>query len=218
MPIRNTQPEKGGCLKKLGCGCLVVVILLIAGSFFVYQNTKAIMAALSSEYTEPAPMELPAAHVPDAELAATSQRWDAFAKAVRSGQGEAAELSLTAREINALIQRSPAWAGKVYVHIENDRIRSDISAPLGDLIKTDSFKGRWLNGSAGFRVSTVGGQPVVFLDSLSVRGKSAPNSFLKAVRSRNLAEDAFNNPKYADVMRRIESIDVLDDRLVIKAK
>ena len=214
MPIRNVPQNEGGCLKKLGCGCLVVIILFIIGGVFAYQGLKT----LAVQKTETAPVELPAIAISAAEQNAVAQRWSTFVKAVRSGQGDAAELSLTAQEINALIQRSPKWAGRIYVHIEDDRIRSDASIPLGELTKAASLKGRWLNGSAGFSVNTVGGRPVVFLDSLTVRGKPASSSFLNAVRSRNLAEGALNNPKYADVMRRIESIDVRDDRLVIKAK
>ena len=214
MPIRNVPQKEGGCLKKLGCGCLVVIGLLVTGGVFAYQGLKALVI----RQTEPAPIELPTVAMSAAEQSAVAQRWDAFAKAVRSGQGDAAELSLTAQEINALIQRSPEWAGRVYVHIADDRIKSDVSLPLGELVKVKAFKGRWLNGSAGLNVNTVGGRPVVFLDSLTVRGKPASSSFLEAVRSKNLAERALDNPKYADVMRRIESINVRDDRLVIKAK
>ena len=216
MPIRNVQQKEGGCLKKLGCGCLVAIALLIGGGIATYLGAKTIVTKIAA-YTEADPMELPAVDMPQADQNAVFQRIDAFTKATNGGQA-GGELSLTAPEINALIQRSPAWAGRVYIRIEDDRILGDVSIPVGELVKIDAFKGRWLNGSAGLVVNTVSGRFMVFIDSLNVRGKTVPDVALSQIRSKNLAEELLKNPKSASVLQKLESVTVRDDRLVIKAK
>ncbi len=115
-----------------------------------------------------------------------------------------------------LIQNEPAVSNKLHVAIDGDRIQSDVSIPLEDF--GGYFKGRWLNGSASFRVDTAAGRLLVFMDSLSVRGKAVPDQFMAAIRSKNLAEKAFENPKSAEVLQKIDSIAVRDGKLVIKAK
>jgi hypothetical protein len=216
--VESAQPKKNGCFKRFGIGCLTVIVLLAVGSFFAYRGAKAFVVKATAEYTETAPAQLPAVEMPEAEKAALFQRVDAFAQAVRAGQ-PAPELSLTAREVNALIQRSPDLAGKVYVYIEDGRIRGDTSIPLEEIAPVGILKGRWLNGSASFTVDTVAGRIVVFIDSLSVRGKPVSAHVMGALRSKNLAEKASEkNPKTAAMLQKLDAVAVRGDRLVIKAK
>ena len=209
------QKKKGGCGKKLAIGCFTVILLLAAGSFFAYRGVKGFVSKLTSEYAETAPAALPVVQVPEAEKAELFQRVEAFTKAIQAG-GAVPDLTLTAQDINVLIQKTPQLANKVYVTLEGDRIQGDASIPLEEF---GSFlKGRWLNGSAGFRVETAAGRLVVFMDSLSVRGKPVPEQFMGTIRTRNLAEKAFENPKVAAVLEKLESVTVRDGKLVIKAK
>lgn len=215
MSHDGTRPKKGGCFKKFCIGCLTVLVLMAVGSFFAYRGAKTLVTKMTADYTAAAPAELPAVQVPDAERDALAQRVASFAKAVREGL-PAPDLALTARDLNVLIQNEPAVSNKLHVAIDGDRIQSDVSIPLEDF--GGYFKGRWLNGSASFRVDTAAGRLLVFMDSLSVRGKAVPDQFMAAIRSKNLAEKAFENPKSAEVLQKIDSIAVRDGKLVIKAK
>jgi hypothetical protein len=67
-------------------------------------------------------------------------------------------------------------------------------------------------------VDTVGGRLVVFIDALSVRGKPVPEKVLNALKSKNLAENASENPQLAEVLQKLDSVAVRGDRLVIRAK
>jgi len=160
-------------------------------------------------------MPLPAVQVSEAEKAALFQRVDAFSKAVREGQS-VPDLTLSAQDINVLIQKSPALVNKVHIAIDGDRLRGDASVPLEEF--GGFFKGRWLNGSAVFRVDTAAGRLVVFMDTLTVRGKALPDQLMNAIRSRNLAEKAFENPKAAAVLQKLDSVAVRDGKLFVKAK
>ena len=207
--------KKGGCGKKLAIGCFTVLLLLAVGGFLAYRGAKHVVVKLTAEYSDTAPSALPSVQMPEAEKAALYQRVDAFSKAIRAGQS-VPDLTLSAQDLNALIQKTPAWANKVYVNIDGDRLTGEASIPLEEF--GAMFKGRWLNGSASFRVNTVAGRLVVFIDTLSVRGKPVPDQFMSAIRSRNLAEKVAEEPKTAEVLQKLDSVSVRDGQLVIKAK
>lgn len=209
------QKKKSGCGKKLAIGCFTVIVLLAAGSFFAYRGATALAAKLTAEYADTAPAVLPAVEASEADKAALFQRVDAFAKAVQAGQ-PTPELTLSAQDINVLIQKSPQLANKLYVTLDGDRIQGEASFPLEEL--GGLFKGRWLNGAASFRVDTAAGRLVVFMDSLSVRGKPLPEALMSTVRTKNLAEKAMENPQAAAALHKLDSVKVSDGKLVIKAK
>lgn len=212
------QKKKSGCGKKLAIGCLTVIALAVVGGFLGYRGVKGFIHKLADQYTENAPAQLPTVEVSEQEAAALLERVDAFSKALKAG-GTVSELSLTARDINVLIQKNPGWSstgGKVYVTIENDRLHGEASIPLDKL--GGFLKGRWLNGSGTFRVETAAGRLLVFMDSLSVRGKPVPEQFMAGIRNKNLAEDATKKPESATLLQKLDSITVRDGKLNIKSK
>ncbi len=217
MSREDSEAKKGGCLKKAGIGCLTVIVLLAIGGFFIFRTAKSTLMRMTAECTDATATELPVVQISESEQCALLERVDAFAKAVKAGES-GRTLSLTGREINALIQKSPDLAGRLYVTIEGDRIRGDASIPLDRLISLDMVKGRWLNGSVGLSVSTVSGRFVVFMDSLSVRGKAVPDQVMAAIRSKNLAERALEHPKAAQILQHIEKVTVANGRMVIEAR
>jgi len=217
MSRERTDVKKGGCLKKVGIGCLTLVILLVLGGVLVHRMAKSAVTRLAALYTDTAPTDLPKFQMADGEKRALFERVDAFAKAVKAGKSDQT-LSLSARDINALIQNSPELAGRLVVEIEDERIRGDASFPLDQLSSLDPLKGRWLNGSVGLSVSVVAGRPVVFMETLTVRGKPVPEQLMSAIRSRNLADQAIKNPKAAQILQHIEKVTVEDRRVVIESK
>ena len=210
--------KKSGCGKAFGIGCLTVILLIAVGGFFAYRGGKVFLSKLADQYTATAPAALPSVEVSDQEAGALLQRVEAFSKALKEG-GAVPELELSARDINVLIQKNPAWssmAGKVYVTIENDRLHGDASIPLDQV--GGLLKGRWLNGAGTFRVETAAGRLLVFMDALSVRGKAVPEQFMAGIRSKNLAEEATKKPETAALLERLDSVTVRDGKLRIKSK
>ena len=214
----SDTPNKGGCGKVLGVGCLTVIALLAVGGFFVYRNFDKLVARVTAEYVSDKPAEMPVLKVTEQEKADLAKRVDAFTRSLKAG-ASGQELTLTSRDINALIQKNPGWAesgGRAYVTLDGDKIRGDVSLPLDKL--GASFKGRWLNGSGTFRVETAAGRLLVFMDTLSVRDKTVPDKFMAGLRNKNLAEDAAKNPKNAEFLAKIESVSVREGKLRIRAK
>ncbi len=221
FPIEAEPKKKGGCGKAVGIGCLVVVLLAAVGGFVAARGISRFVTSLSAKYTADAPVSLPTVEATEQEVAAVKARVDSFAKAVRAGQG-GQELSLDSRDINILIQKHPAWAkagGRLHVELDGDRIKGEASLPLDDFGRFfKALKGRWLNGSATFRVETAAGRLLVFMDALSVRGAPVPDSMMAGIRAKNLAEEFAKKPEQAAVLDKLESVAVRDGRLIVRSK
>ena len=56
------------------------------------------------------------------------------------------------------------------------------------------------------------------MDTLSVRGKPLPDSFMAGLRGKNLAEQAANDVKTAEFLSKVERLYVRDGTLHILSK
>src|SRR5262249_30518452 len=142
-----------------------------------------------------------------------------FQDAVRTGR-PTQPLTVSSDEINAFIQTDPNLArvkGKLYVTIEGDRLKGQVSIPLDDL-GLRLFKGRYLNGSGIFAVGLQNGNLVVTPDVLIVKGKPLPAVYMDKIRSQNLAENLNNNPRASVGLNHLQEIRVSDGRLVLVPK
>ena len=227
MSDQATPPPPA--VKRRGCffyGCitvLVVVVLMgIAGFFAVRYGLKQ-LAAFVAQYTETNPMTLPVVQMSSAESAELNKRVSAFNDAL-AAQKTTPPLALSGKEINALIADSPAWRqlkGKLYVTVEGDQIKGQVSIPMDDLGKMPGLsrlKGRFLNGSASLKVSLQDGTLFVTMHSLEVKGQSPPENIMAQLRAQNLAQNIYNDPKGAELIRKLESIDVKEGKITLKAK
>lgn len=52
MSRERTDTKKGGCLRKVGIGCLTLVILLAVGGVLVYRTARSTVTRLAARYTE----------------------------------------------------------------------------------------------------------------------------------------------------------------------
>jgi len=218
MSESQEQKKKSGCAKGCAAGCATLILLAVAGGFLIYLGYSKLVNIVKTEYAATAPAKLPSVTVSAQETAELFKRVDAFSRAVREGQS-GQELTLTSRDINVLIQKSPSWSAlsdKVYVTLEDTRIHGDASIPLGAYL--GALKGCWLNGSGTFRVETAAGRLLVFMDALSVRDKPVPEKFMAGIRSKNLAEDATKKPETAALLQKLDSVAVRDGKLHIKSK
>lgn len=214
----SDEPVKKG----RGCffyGCLtlvVVVVLALLGMFF---GTRYVINQAVQRYTEPAPIVLPKVDISAAEAAAVQERFKAFRTAIENGK-PAEVLTLTEKELNALIAGSPDFAmlkDKVYLSIDQDQIKGQISFPL-DQFPIGKVKGRYLNGTAGFGVSLDNGILLVTLQSLEVKGEPVPDQFMMQMRQQNLAQNAYKEVKTAEILKKLQSIEVRDGRIVVKPR
>lgn len=215
MSEEMTKTNKRGCGKGIAIGCASILVLAAIGGFFAYRGIKGFIAEMTEKYTYTTPLELPRVDVSEDEAKAVLERLDIFTKALNQ-KGQPSALVLTARDINVLIHRHPGWtnmAGKVYVTIEEDRLHGQVSIPLDDV--GDMFTGRYLNGSAVFRIDMSAGRLLVFIDSVIVGETAIPEEFMSALRAKNLAEDVNKDPDSTELLQKLDSITVRDGSLSI---
>jgi hypothetical protein len=208
------KPRKGclfyGCLS--GAVCLVVILL--AFLLGLHQLKQMV-----NFYTDTNPAPLPTVQMTPAEIDQLKQRIENFQDAVRSGR-PTSPLSLTADEINAFIQTDPnstRFKGKLYVTIEGNRVKGQVSFSLDDL-GLRIFRGRYLNGSGVFAVSLQNGNLVVTPDVLVVKGRPLPGVYMDKFRSQNLAESLNNNPKASVAFKHLQEIRINDGKLILVPK
>ena len=203
----ETPKKKGGCLKALGCGCLVVILLVVGGGFGLVFGIRNAVTDTESRILSQVNADKK-----------VSERADSFVQSVSDGKS-ARTLVLTSADINSLIQNHPSGAelaGKVYVSIENDKVKGQVSVPLDEA--GWFFKGRHFNGSCSFSVAVTSGRLFIFVEALEVKGKQAPDWFMEAFSSENLAKNANTDPDLAEVLQKLESITVKDNAIYIVPK
>lgn len=212
--ITSPAPKRRGCLFY---GCLTAIVLLLLAGLMAFLAVRFVRNKLDA-YTDTQPMKLPKVEMTDTEYQNLQERVKSFG--VTLDQGKPGEpLMLNEREINALIARSEnakAFADKVYVSVNGNEVKGQVSIPLSGLGWLGN--GRYLNGEAVFKVSLENGVLIVTAQSVKVKGSSLPESFMSQLRQENLAKDAYKDPKHAEAIRKFDSIQVEDNRVVVKAR
>jgi hypothetical protein len=218
-PESQQPPRQRGCFFY---GCIIASILMVLvlilvglGVYFGYR----FFTQLVEQYTATAPRELPKVAMPADQRTSLQKRVEEFGKAVEDGK-TVEPLVLTGDDLNALIEEAPAFAelkGKVYVKIEGDELKGQVSFPL-EKFGLAMLKGRYLNGEADLKASLNNGVLIVTLDSIEVNGKRVPEEAMTNLRQENLAKDAYKNPKHAEILRKLESLEINDGKIIIKVR
>ena len=201
-----------GCIIAVVLVVLVVAIALMGGYYVYHRLTQAVLP-----YTSEAPMELPKVELTEAQSEAIRQRFKEFKQALDTGK-PVEPLILTADDINCLITDDPNFKGHVFVTIEDDKLKGQVSIPLDAFLLVPAFRGRYLNGSAELKVALVNGILVVTADSIEVKGKPLPPKTMAAMRGQNLARNAANNPQNAKVLGKLDSIQIKDGKVIVTAR
>lgn len=206
------EPRRGrGCLF---WGCLVTailfLILLIGVPLGIYFGAKHLVGKLTTD--EPA--EIAVVELPEEELTELNLRFEAFGEAVQ-GDEAPADLELTAREINGLINQNEDFRGRVFVRIKDGQIGGDIVMPMD---KLPGGRGRFLNATVDFEVSMEAGQLVVVLNGATVNGTSIPQQVLDEFGNENLAQELMKDEEVARVLSKFDSLEITGDRILLRAK
>ena len=208
------KPRRGcffyGCMG----GAAALLIILVAFLLGLYQLKRML-----NNYTDTRPALLPSVHMTPEQIDQLKQRVENFQDAVRSGR-PTPPLELSSDDINAYIQTDPNLAkikGKLYVTIEGDRLKGQLSFPL-DNVGLRIFRGRYLNGDGIFALSLHNGALVLTPESLEVKGKPVPGIYMDRLRSENLAESLNNNPRASVALSHLQEVRLTDGKLVLIPK
>jgi len=213
-------PRQRGCFFY---GCIIASVLALLVAILVatvmYLGFRFLNQAVE-EYTSTTPRELPKVEMAPEKRQILKDRVEAFRKAVEVGT-PIEPLELNSDDLNAMIEENPKLKGKIYVKIEGKEIKGQVSFPLDAFAEVPllgMFKGRYLNGEAALKASLEDGLLLVTLDSFEVNGKRPPENVMTNLRQQNLAKDAFDDPKAAAILRKLESLEVKDGKIILKVR
>jgi hypothetical protein len=186
----------------------MVALVLCAGigGYWFVSNQVA-------KYTSETPVKLPTVEFTPEQLVELEDRLARFKTTIDEGNTPEEDLVLTAEEINALIGKEEKLRGRVFVKIEDGQVTGDLSVPTDVL---PGGKGRFFNGSATFDVSMEGGVLIVTLADAEVNGEPVPQQVVDGMSRENLAKDLYKDPQNAKFIRRVESVSVEDDKIILK--
>ena len=216
MSDEINPPKKRGCLF-YGCLSLTVIaLLMVILGIFGYYFFKSTSKRWIQDYTETAPAEIEKVEYARDQMDALRVRVAGFKEALDRGTN-LLELLLTADDLNALINGERELKDKLFVRIDNDKIKGEVSMPLQDL---GPFKlnGRYLNGTASFKVAMKNGVLDVRLLDVQVKGKPLPAMVLNEFKKNNLAQDYQKDPKIAADIARFETVQITNGTVILRNK
>ena len=211
----QTTKRRRGCLH-FGCiaGAVLMLVMLIGGLVGLYYAKK-----MFNDFTDTKPAPLPAVQISPAEWDGLQRRVDAFRDAIKTDK-PTDPLSLTADEVNALLQKDPdfsAFKGKLFVTFEADQLKGQLSLPMEE-VGLSIFKGRYLNGTGSFSLSLHRGQVELHTLSFVVKNKRVPEVYMEQIRKHNFAENFNRTPRTRAALDRLKEIKVHESKLVVIPK
>jgi hypothetical protein len=216
MSNESNPPKQRGCLF-YGCLSLSILgLLAIVLGVVAYFWVKSTTARWIRDYTDTAPAPIEKVQYSPAQMDALNARVAAFKDALEKGKGTT-ELVLTAEDLNALIAKQKDLADRLFIRMDEDNIKGDISFPLPD-IGPFKLKGRYLNGTAAFKVALENGSLDVRLQDVLVKGKPLPGVFFNELKKQNLAKDAQQDPQTAGDIQKFESIRITNSSVILRNK
>src|ERR1700679_2457080 len=157
-PLQPVPKQRGcffyGCIIASILAVLFAILLAVIG-FLGYR----LFNQLIDQYTSTTPQTLPKVEMPAEQVTTLKDRVEAFRKAVEAGT-PTEPLVLTSDDLNALIEDNPELKGVIYVKVEKDEVKGQISLPL-DKLNFGMVRGRYLNGEADFKASLSDGVLIV---------------------------------------------------------
>ena len=214
--MADPQPKaRKGCLFYLGIIGVISLVMLALGAFFGLRYAKGLV----NELTDTRPVPVPTVQLPEAQMFQLHDRVATFRDGVRDGD-PVEPLELTADELNALIATDPAMTllkNHLFVMINSNQLSAQISFPAED-IGLMRLQGRYVNATGVFDVSIKTNELQIMAESLSVRGKPVPRNIMREVAAENLADRFNQDPKASAGLRKLQSVEVKDGKLIIVPK
>lgn len=206
-----------------GCAILVIMVLTFAGivTWMIYSGIEQ-DRQIATFTTENAPA-LPTLDVSDAGKAALKTKLATFAESV--AKGDAAQLSLTVAEANALlILAADAGIGEDKESLSyREMLRftgfdpkatvanGNLRMPVNKLPWADGDK-RYLVGSSSFKPAVENGSFSLKMETISVPGKSVSEGFVNNMKSMDwLSLAKQKDTKIADTLKKVSAVHVTED-------
>jgi hypothetical protein len=210
--------------KSLGCfarGCLILIVFGIvlaiacfAGLYWGFERHSAIVHGIywlaKTRSIAEAPASVPEFVPSDEQIQTAEERWQDFEQKARAGQ--AAEIELTADDINSLIavNRNARW--KAFVSIERNRLQLRASIPLGEFLGRPNW---YFNGDIAIQLNRAQLLEHLDLSQIAVNNEPVPKNLLSwKYHSRRLQDYIGDFRNDYD----IGTIEIRDGKLILRSR
>ena len=219
----NTWVEAPPRKKGMGCfarGCLILlvfaIVLAIACSAGMYWGIHRHSALFYGSYwlakthsIAEVPKPVPEFSGSDQQIQSVRERWEDFEQNTRAGQP--AQIELTADDINALVSTSADVRGKVFLSIEGNQLRLQISVPIGGFLGRPGY---YFNGDVTIELNGAQLADNPQLRRVVVNGEQVPSDFLNwKYQSRQLREYVADYRNAYD----IGTIEIRDGKVILRS-
>lgn len=212
----------------MGCftqGCLILLVVCVVvgigvgvAAWFVYSQTV-------DTFTSTQPADVKIEQPSDAAFQAAENQLNQLRQAALDNKESTIEFS--SADINALIARDSNFSGirgKGRVNIANSIVTMEVSTPLSS-VPLPRIRNRWFNGQVRFGLAYTLDQFVFDGKSAEANGHELPASvFFSFTPSFNKSfNESFQrglreHPQNATFWKRIKSVQVQDDKLIVTTK
>ena len=191
----------------IGLGGIVLLGILAVVLLFGYARS------LVRNYTASSPVPIAKAQPDPQRLKELGERWNEFAKAIKSRQNPP-PFAITADDINLVLAQNKGVRDNVHFVITNDQLLAEFSAPL-DQIGPKQLKGRYLNGVAKINVALPDGWLNVNVASAQANGQPVPGWLLKRVQRENLLRELEKNNELVNLFHELENIQITNGQIIL---
>jgi hypothetical protein len=220
----NTWVEAPPRRKGLGCfarGCLILVVFAIvlgiacfAGMYWGFQRNSALFHGIywltKAHAIANAPVAIPEFAASDPQTQSVHECCEEFEQKAHAGQPS--ELELTADDINTLIATNQEARGKVFVSIEENRLRCQTSVPLGEFIGRSGY---YFNGDVTTELKGVEPLENPQLNRIVVNNEAVPTDLLNwKYRSKRLRDYLAGYRNESGV----GTIEIRDGKVILKSR
>ena len=134
-----------------------------------------------------------------------------------SEQGAKREVSLSERELNALLAKNTDLADKLVIDLSEGLASGKLLVPMDEDFPI--LGGKTLKITAGIVLDYANQRPVIKLRGVSIMGVPIPNSWLGGMKNVDLINEFGQDAGFwKDFSKGIEHINVSDGKLTIKLK
>ena len=220
----NTWVEAPPRRRGLGCfarGCLMLLIFAIvlaiacfAGMYWGLHRHSALFygsywLAKTRSIAE-TPAAVPEFNGSDQQTQRVRERWQDFEQKTRAGQ--AAEIELSADDINALIATTEGARGKVLASIDGDHLRLQATMPIGGFLGRPGY---YFNGDVIIELKGAQALDNPQFSRITINGEQVPTDFLNwKYRSRQLREYLAEQRNAYDV----DTIEIRDGKVILRSR
>jgi hypothetical protein len=215
----NTWVEAPPRRKGLGCfgrGCLILLVFVIvlaiacfAGMYWGLHRHSALFYGFYWRWIAEAPTPVPEFNASDQQIQLVLERWQDFEQKTRAGQ--AAEIELSADDINALIATTEGVRGKVFVSIDGAQLRLQASLPIGGVLGRPGY---YFNGDVIIELNGAQSLDSPQFSRITINGEQVPTDFLNwKYRSRHLREYLAEQRNAYE----IGTIEIRDGKIILRS-